>query len=323
MDYDRHGFSLAASLKFVTDNYRAILGLFGLVVYAIVRVAHDAFYSFFGLTPEAVGLSELLILGRAALYFVVFASALCVLTGIWCSLFAIVIGAGRRAVCLRKRDRRSDRGCLLPPNLELRIFRSHEAIAILFLFAFVLPLAVDGLAPYFLSFFFYDGYRLAGPILSWELILCGCFYWAQCYASFNRSGDSGPRRMKWRLRLGACWAILLAPLVASVLMLNPKIRSPFPALPLRIRSLEQFQARFVHANAANKATLSVGFAVSLFAWASVLAVAIYVAWRRPRDKDRDAHNDQPVGGGRIPTFADCRRLNLGPRNRLYYGDTGW
>ena len=60
----------------------AVLGFLGLIVYAVVRVGHDAFYARFGVTAEEVGLSQATILGRAALYFVFFLTAAIALLGV-------------------------------------------------------------------------------------------------------------------------------------------------------------------------------------------------------------------------------------------------
>jgi hypothetical protein len=60
----------------------AVLGFFALVIYGIVRVGHDAFYGTFGVTPEDAGLTQTTIIGRAALYFVLFLVATLALVGL-------------------------------------------------------------------------------------------------------------------------------------------------------------------------------------------------------------------------------------------------
>ncbi len=60
----------------------ALLGFLGLIVYAVVRIGHDAFYARFGVTAEEVGLSQATILGRAALNFVFFLTAAIALLGV-------------------------------------------------------------------------------------------------------------------------------------------------------------------------------------------------------------------------------------------------
>lgn len=60
----------------------AVLGVLGLVVYALARVGHDAFYARFGVTAEEVGLSETTILARAALYFAFFLTAATAVLGL-------------------------------------------------------------------------------------------------------------------------------------------------------------------------------------------------------------------------------------------------
>lgn len=60
----------------------AVLAFLGLIVYAVVRVGHDAFYARFGVTAEEVGLTQGTIVGRAALYFVFFLTIAVALVGI-------------------------------------------------------------------------------------------------------------------------------------------------------------------------------------------------------------------------------------------------
>ena len=55
----------------------------GLLVYGIVRVSYDAYYSRLGVFPEAVGLTETTILGRAVLYLALTASVGAILGGLW------------------------------------------------------------------------------------------------------------------------------------------------------------------------------------------------------------------------------------------------
>lgn len=76
----------------------AVLGFLGLIVYAVVRVGHDAFYARFGVTAEEVGLSQTTILGRAALYFVFFLTAAVALLGVSAVIVrpATAVGAVRR-----------------------------------------------------------------------------------------------------------------------------------------------------------------------------------------------------------------------------------
>jgi hypothetical protein len=77
----------------------AVLGFLGLIVYAVVRVGHDAFYARFGVTAEEVGLSQTTILGRAALYFVFFLTAAIALLGVSAVIArpATAIGTRRRS----------------------------------------------------------------------------------------------------------------------------------------------------------------------------------------------------------------------------------
>lgn len=85
----------------------AVLGFLGLIVYAVVRIGHDAFYAKFGVTAEEVGLSQTTILGRAALYFVFFLTAALALLGVSVLIArsAAALGAANR----KRSHRRSDR----------------------------------------------------------------------------------------------------------------------------------------------------------------------------------------------------------------------
>ncbi len=268
---------LTSSFKFLSDNYTVIIGLAGLSVYAIIRVAHDAFYSAFQLTPEAVGLSEVMILSRAALYCAVFFSALATIVACWTFLFASAVGTARRVAFWK-----ASRSASPEQRLEDRVFRSHEALAALLLIGFVLPIAVDGLAPYFLSFFLFGGRRVFPPVLAWQLALFCCFFWAQTLAFFE------PAR-RTRLKLTTCWIVISLPLIAAIFMLPPQTRHPFPELShLRIHFLESFHNRFVHAFLSNRAGLSLPLATALGLWACILCVVLRWTWKSPRNTIRDA-----------------------------------
>jgi hypothetical protein len=75
---NRHGF-----LHLLVTDYRALASLVGLLVYGVVRVAYDAYYTRLGVFPEAVGLSETTILGRAVLYLGLTVSVAAIFGGIW------------------------------------------------------------------------------------------------------------------------------------------------------------------------------------------------------------------------------------------------
>ncbi len=68
---------------FLFANFTGLASIAGLIVYAVVRVAYDAFYSRLGISPEAVGLTETMILGRAALYLFLFFSTAAAFGGLW------------------------------------------------------------------------------------------------------------------------------------------------------------------------------------------------------------------------------------------------
>ena len=75
---NRQGF-----LHLLVTDYRALASLVGLLVYGVVRVAYDAYYTRLGVFPEAVGLSETTILGRAVLYLGLTVSVAAIFGGIW------------------------------------------------------------------------------------------------------------------------------------------------------------------------------------------------------------------------------------------------
>jgi hypothetical protein len=68
---------------FFFANFTGLASIAGLIVYAIVRVAYDAFYSRLGISPETVGLTETMILGRAALYLFLFFATTAAFGGAW------------------------------------------------------------------------------------------------------------------------------------------------------------------------------------------------------------------------------------------------
>jgi hypothetical protein len=70
-------------LRGLLSDYRAFAGLVGLLVYGVVRVSYDAYYTRLGVFPEAVGLSETTILGRAALYLAMTVSIAAIFGGLW------------------------------------------------------------------------------------------------------------------------------------------------------------------------------------------------------------------------------------------------
>lgn len=68
---------------FLFANFTGLATIAGLIVYAVVRVAYDAFYARLGVNPEAVGLTEATILGRAALYLFLFFATTAAFAGVW------------------------------------------------------------------------------------------------------------------------------------------------------------------------------------------------------------------------------------------------
>jgi hypothetical protein len=70
-------------LRALLSDYRAFAGLVGVLIYGVVRVAYDSYYTRLGVFPEAVGLSETTILGRAALYLALTVSVTAIFGGLW------------------------------------------------------------------------------------------------------------------------------------------------------------------------------------------------------------------------------------------------
>jgi hypothetical protein len=70
-------------LRSLLSDHKALAGFVGLLVYGVVRVSYDAYYTRLGVFPEAVGLSETTILGRAALYLALTLSIAAFFGGLW------------------------------------------------------------------------------------------------------------------------------------------------------------------------------------------------------------------------------------------------
>lgn len=80
-------------IKSIANDYKAVASLAGLLVYGVVRVSYDAYYTRLGVFPEAVGLTEANILGRAVLYLALSASIAAILGGAW--FWAVRLGLPR------------------------------------------------------------------------------------------------------------------------------------------------------------------------------------------------------------------------------------
>jgi hypothetical protein len=70
-------------IRSIANDYKAVASLVGLLVYGVVRVSYDAYYTRLGVFPEAVGLTEANILGRAVLYLALSASIAAILGSAW------------------------------------------------------------------------------------------------------------------------------------------------------------------------------------------------------------------------------------------------
>jgi hypothetical protein len=104
-------------LRALLSDYRAFAGLIGLLVYGVVRVAYDSYYTRLGVFPEAVGLSEATILGRAALYLAMTVSVAAIFGGLW----LLAVGWSIH------RSRTTRRDWVTPP----RLFAASAILAVL------------------------------------------------------------------------------------------------------------------------------------------------------------------------------------------------
>jgi hypothetical protein len=205
-------------VKDILSNYKAALGLVGLAVYAIVRVAHDSFYSEFQLTPESVGLSQVIILSRAALYFGLLLSIILAVAGGWALFWYLIRQIWRAAhvyIVLPIQRWASNSTSEVSPRPR---YHSHQPLMILFLLAAPLPLLVIYTAPYFVRFLFY-GNRLPAFTLGWILLLCLALYWALRLGRFDRS-DILVNVARILLII-----VILAPLALSVLVFEPELET--------------------------------------------------------------------------------------------------
>lgn len=106
-------------LRGLLTDYRAFAGLIGVLVYGVVRVAYDAYYTRLGVFPEAVGLSEATILGRAALYLALTVSIAAIFGGLW--LLAVAWSLERSRTSRRR----------LRVTTAPRLFAGSVALAVL------------------------------------------------------------------------------------------------------------------------------------------------------------------------------------------------
>jgi hypothetical protein len=90
-------------LRAIFSDYTALVSLAGLLIYGLVRVAYDAFYARLGVFPEAVGLSEMTIVGRAALYLAMTASVAAVFGGLWLLAVGGLLERSRSSDGIRRR----------------------------------------------------------------------------------------------------------------------------------------------------------------------------------------------------------------------------
>jgi hypothetical protein len=120
-------FDVAAAFA---ERARTILVLLGLVIYAIVRVALDSFYSALSLTPEDVGLTETTILGRAGLYFGLFLAGVIAFGGGW---FAILLGVSHASKGKVRDALRKGFEKVLGKETEAHSLRAWLTVAVLLL----------------------------------------------------------------------------------------------------------------------------------------------------------------------------------------------
>lgn len=105
------------------------------MIYAIVRVSLDSFYSALGLTPEDVGLTETTILGRAGLYFGFFLAGAIAFGGGW---FAILQGVSHASGGTVREALKNGFGRILGKRTEAHSLRAWLTVAALLL----LPLLI-------------------------------------------------------------------------------------------------------------------------------------------------------------------------------------
>ena len=90
-------------IRGLASDYKAVASLVGLLVYGVVRVSYDAYYSRLGVFPEAVGLTETTILGRAVLYLALTASVAAILGGLWFGAVRLGVAALQRSIAVAAR----------------------------------------------------------------------------------------------------------------------------------------------------------------------------------------------------------------------------
>jgi hypothetical protein len=95
-DIERPSAAGSTILKPILDNAKAVAGLSGLFLYAVARIGIDGFYSRLHVTPEEIGLSQAVIVGRAALYLALFLAVFGAAGGVIVSVVAALIGMDRR-----------------------------------------------------------------------------------------------------------------------------------------------------------------------------------------------------------------------------------
>jgi hypothetical protein len=75
--------AVLAFITWVLQHQAALLAVFGILIYAIVREAHDGFYSALGVAAEEVGLNYAILVGRAALGLITYLAILAALVVLW------------------------------------------------------------------------------------------------------------------------------------------------------------------------------------------------------------------------------------------------
>jgi hypothetical protein len=212
-----------AMAKGIITDYRAALGAVGLVIYGVVRVAHDSFYARFDLTPESVGLSQLVILGRAALYMALFVFVVVGLAGLWSLLWSLMFASWRlahRAVTRFRRFvawkfRRGHPQRPVRPASEGK-HASYAVLRAFFFLALAVPLLVDRIAPYFMRFLLEIGTVFFSVVVVWILLLGLVLFRAQRLAGFDH------RAWSTRICLFACCLALTVPPIVSLLAFSPR-----------------------------------------------------------------------------------------------------
>jgi len=197
------------ALRLFATEAAATLAALGVVVYGVIRLAADSAYAQLHTTPEKVGVTQAMILGRASLYlafFVVFAVAA---GTVWVllvySLFRLVARLVRSAVAAGTEDVRKSRLFAL----AIRSFALFGPLALLVLARYVVA---PGLFGYFFeSDWSPDELRLVAALAAWAAFVAAA--WRLTSRWLMRVAE--PDSPRWR-QLAAADALALIGMLAVI-----------------------------------------------------------------------------------------------------------